>query len=77
MSVTLTVASGPFTTNSICLLPVVVRPPPPCGISGSLMVCPASTNAYGGPAQMASYAWSIAGGGRSSPVRLRSLWPRP
>src|SRR6266705_177468 len=63
VSVTLTVTSGPLTTNSTCSLPVTINPPPPCSISGPSPVCPSSTNGYSGPAGMVSYIWSIAGAG--------------
>jgi hypothetical protein len=63
VSVTLTVSSGPLSTNSTCSLPVVIYPPPPCLISGDSIVCPSTSNEFSGPTGMTSYAWSISGGG--------------
>ena len=60
---TLTVSSGPYTTNSICSLGVTVNPPPHCPITGSTIVCPSSTNGYTAPPGMAAYSWAIAGAG--------------
>jgi hypothetical protein len=63
VSVTLTVTSGPLTTNSTCSLPVTVYAPPPCAIDGPSPVCPSSTNGYSAPGGMARYVWSVDTGG--------------
>jgi len=63
VSVTLTVTSGPYTTNSTCSFTATVNPPPPCSITGSTTVCPSSTNEYSAPPGIAGYSWSVAGAG--------------
>src|SRR6266566_634840 len=63
VSLTLTVSSGGYSTNSTCSMAVVVNPPPPCSIAGPPVVCPSSTNDYTGPAGMVAYSWSATGAG--------------
>ena len=63
LGLTLTVISGPLSNSSTCSFPVTVNPLPPCAVNGTLTVCPSSTNTYVGPPGMASYSWSISGGG--------------
>jgi hypothetical protein len=46
-----------------CEETVTVNPKPICSITGPDAVSPSSTNNYSGPAGMASYSWSISGGG--------------
>jgi len=64
VTLTLTVFSGPLTTNSTCSRTLVIGPPPPCDITGSPLVCPVSTHGYKGPEGMANYSWSIRGEGQ-------------